>query len=155
MDWFVLENEEAKSFRGIWCLPPRADRPEKVKDSTFTIQIKGMGMNKCASGYVQQKLFSAAEDAVYTLASRAEGRVDAVSMVYEESVNGSASTGGVSLSEAFAQWSKNQSNTGNDKGYWSEIETYLTENSEAEFSHGICHDCAKQFYPEMDLYGDD
>ena len=41
--WFVLENEEAKSFRGIWCLPPRVDRPEKVKDSTFTIQIKGIG----------------------------------------------------------------------------------------------------------------
>ena len=108
-NWFVLENEEAKSFRGIWCLPPRADRPEKVKDSTFTIQIKGIGMNKYASEYVQQQLFSAAEDAVYTLASRAEGRVDAVSMMSEESVNGSASTGGVSLSEAFAQWSANQS----------------------------------------------
>ena len=53
-NWFVLENEEAKSFRGIWCLPPRADRPEKVTDFTFPIQIKGIGMNKYASGYVQQ-----------------------------------------------------------------------------------------------------
>ena len=52
-NWFVLENEEAKSFRGIWCLPPRAGRPEKVKDSTFTIQIKGIGMNKYASDYVR------------------------------------------------------------------------------------------------------
>jgi hypothetical protein len=37
-NWFVLENEEAKSFRGIWCLPPRADRPEKVKDDSLMIE---------------------------------------------------------------------------------------------------------------------
>ena len=48
-NWFVIENEEARSFRGIWCLPPRADRPVRVKDSTFMVQIKGIGMNKYAS----------------------------------------------------------------------------------------------------------
>ena len=139
-NWFVLENEEAKSFRGIWCLPPRADRPEKVKDSTFTIQIKGIGMNKYASGYLQQQLFSAAEDAIYTLASRAEIRVDAVSMMSEESVNGSASTGGVSLSEAFAQWSRNQSLTGNDRGYWKHYRRYVwvqLEGNDQRSSHDL------------------
>ena len=75
-NWFVLENEEAKSFRGIWCLPPRADRPEKVKDSTFTIQIKGIGMNKYASGYVQQQLFSAAAVRMQFTLLRVELRVE-------------------------------------------------------------------------------
>jgi hypothetical protein len=34
-----------------------------------------------------------------------------------------------------------------DKGYWNQIESYIREHSEAEFSHGICPDCAKKLYP--------
>ena len=77
-NWCVIENEEAKSFRGIWCLPPRAGRPARVKDSTFTVQIKGIDMNKYASEYIQQQMFSAADAAVFTLASRTDGRFDAI-----------------------------------------------------------------------------
>lgn len=36
-----------------------------------------------------------------------------------------------------------------DKGYWKQVENYLTEHSEAQFSHGICPDCMKKFYPEF------
>ena len=35
-----------------------------------------------------------------------------------------------------------------DKGYWNHIETYIQSRSEAEFSHGICPECAKKLYPE-------
>ncbi|HTZ17085.1 MAG TPA: hypothetical protein VMB78_01465 [Dissulfurispiraceae bacterium] len=35
-----------------------------------------------------------------------------------------------------------------DKGYWSQIEHYIAEHSEAEFSHGMCPDCAHKLYPE-------
>ncbi len=35
-----------------------------------------------------------------------------------------------------------------DKGYWSQIENYITEHSEAEFSHGLCPDCLEKLYPE-------
>lgn len=37
----------------------------------------------------------------------------------------------------------------NDKGYWEQIETYIRERSDAEFSHGICPECAKKIYPEF------
>jgi ligand-binding sensor domain-containing protein len=30
-----------------------------------------------------------------------------------------------------------------DGGYWKQIETYVSEHSQAEFSHGICPDCLK------------
>ena len=40
-----------------------------------------------------------------------------------------------------------------DKGYWNQIESYIGDHSEAEFSHGICPDCAKKLYPEF--YKDD
>jgi len=35
-----------------------------------------------------------------------------------------------------------------DKGYWNQIETYIMEHSDADFSHGICPDCAKELYGE-------
>ena len=35
-----------------------------------------------------------------------------------------------------------------DKGYWKQLESYISEHSEAEFSHGLCPDCAKRLYPE-------
>jgi PAS domain S-box-containing protein len=35
----------------------------------------------------------------------------------------------------------------NDKGYWQQIEAYIHEHSEAEFSHGLCPECAKKLYP--------
>ena len=35
-----------------------------------------------------------------------------------------------------------------DKGYWNQIETYIREHSQAEFSHGICPDCIEKLYPE-------
>jgi PAS domain S-box-containing protein len=33
-----------------------------------------------------------------------------------------------------------------DKGYWKQIEAYISDHSEAEFSHGICPDCAEKIY---------
>ncbi len=39
-----------------------------------------------------------------------------------------------------------------DKGYWNQIEAYIQKNSEAEFSHGICQECAATLYPEFNLY---
>jgi hypothetical protein len=37
----------------------------------------------------------------------------------------------------------------NDKGYWEQIEVYIREHSEAEFSHGICPDCGMKLYPNQ------
>ncbi len=42
-----------------------------------------------------------------------------------------------------------------EKGYWKQIESYLSDHSEAEFSHSICPECAKRLYPDYDLYSDD
>lgn len=36
-----------------------------------------------------------------------------------------------------------------DKGYWNQIESYIRDHSEAEFSHGICPECAKEMYPDF------
>lgn len=33
-----------------------------------------------------------------------------------------------------------------DRGYWSRIETYIRERSNAEFTHGICPECAQRFF---------
>jgi two-component system, cell cycle sensor histidine kinase and response regulator CckA len=33
-----------------------------------------------------------------------------------------------------------------DKGYWNRLEVYISEHSEAEFTHGLCPDCMKNLY---------
>ena len=35
-----------------------------------------------------------------------------------------------------------------DKGAWNQLEKYITENSNAQFTHGICDKCLEQHYPE-------
>ena len=37
----------------------------------------------------------------------------------------------------------------NDHGYWEQVEVYVRDHSEAQFTHGICPDCAEKFYPEI------
>ena len=38
-----------------------------------------------------------------------------------------------------------------DKGYWQQVETYIRQRSEADFTHGICPDCAERLYPEFKM----
>jgi hypothetical protein len=35
-----------------------------------------------------------------------------------------------------------------DRGYWSQVESYVSQHSEAEFSHSLCPSCLVEFYPE-------
>ena len=41
-----------------------------------------------------------------------------------------------------------------DQGSWQGIEKYVRERSDAEFSHGICPECAKKYYPDIVLYSE-
>jgi len=36
----------------------------------------------------------------------------------------------------------------NDQGYWTQLESYVSEHTSATFSHGICPNCAEDLYPE-------
>ncbi|MCP4629732.1 MAG: response regulator [bacterium] len=36
-----------------------------------------------------------------------------------------------------------------DEGYWQDVSGYIGDHSEAEFTHGICPDCARKLYPEF------
>lgn len=36
-----------------------------------------------------------------------------------------------------------------DQGYWSQIEAYIGAHSDAEFTHGICPECAHKLYPDI------
>ena len=39
----------------------------------------------------------------------------------------------------------------NDNGYWEAVETYISEHSDADFTHGICPECVQRLYPEYSL----
>ena len=41
-----------------------------------------------------------------------------------------------------------------DKGYWNQIESYIRDHTEAEFTHSICPKCAKKLYPDLAIESD-
>ncbi len=38
-----------------------------------------------------------------------------------------------------------------DQGYWHMVEAYIGDHSEAEFTHGICPDCVKKLYSDLNI----
>lgn len=36
-----------------------------------------------------------------------------------------------------------------DQGYWRQVEAYMMERTDVQFTHGICPDCTKTLYPEL------
>ena len=36
-----------------------------------------------------------------------------------------------------------------DKGYWNQLELYIKAHSDADFTHGICPECARKLYPQL------
>ena len=38
-----------------------------------------------------------------------------------------------------------------DQGYWNHVEAYIESHSEATFSHGMCPECGKQWYPDVPI----
>ncbi len=39
-----------------------------------------------------------------------------------------------------------------DRGYWNQLEKYIRDHSEAEFTHGLCPECLEELY-QNELYG--
>ena len=37
----------------------------------------------------------------------------------------------------------------NDAGYWQQVDVYVHNHTEADFSHGICPECMEMLYPEF------
>jgi CheY-like chemotaxis protein len=37
----------------------------------------------------------------------------------------------------------------NDENYWQQVEEYMAEHSDADFSHSICPECLEKHYPEF------
>jgi hypothetical protein len=35
----------------------------------------------------------------------------------------------------------------NDEGYWEKIEAYVSQHTDAQFTHGLCPECFSQKYP--------
>ena len=39
-----------------------------------------------------------------------------------------------------------------DKGYWEQVDVYIHKHLQADISHSICPDCAKEHYPDLDIH---
>ena len=36
-----------------------------------------------------------------------------------------------------------------DQGYWNKVETYITRRTDAQFTHSLCPDCVKKYFPDL------
>ena len=36
-----------------------------------------------------------------------------------------------------------------DHGYWQQVETYISQHSDAQFTHGLCRECMEKLYPNL------
>lgn len=36
----------------------------------------------------------------------------------------------------------------NDKGFWEQVDVYISHHSDADISHSVCPDCLKEYYPD-------
>ncbi len=41
-----------------------------------------------------------------------------------------------------------------DNGYWEQVDVYIHKHSQADISHSICPDCAKEHYTDLEIYDD-
>jgi len=48
----------------------------------------------------------------------------------------------------------NCKNIRDDNGYWQQVEQYVQDRSDAQFSHSLCPKCAKELYPDMNIISD-
>ena len=39
-----------------------------------------------------------------------------------------------------------------DKGYWEQVDVYIHKYSQADISHSICPECAKEHYPDLNIH---
>ena len=58
----------------------------------------------------------------------------------------------IRLLEGFLPICANCKKIRNNENQWEQMEKYITQHSLAQFSHGLCPECAKKLYP--DLYDD-
>jgi len=38
-----------------------------------------------------------------------------------------------------------------DKGYWNQLEAYIHQHTGTEFTHGICEECVKEHFPNLNI----
>ncbi|MFH1135807.1 MAG: PAS domain-containing protein [Pseudomonadota bacterium] len=75
-------------------------------------------------------------------------RFDGVLVILEDITSLRQALEEVGTLRGFIPICSNCKNIRDDHGYWQKVEQYVQEHSEAQFSHGICPDCAKKLYPE-------
>ena len=37
-----------------------------------------------------------------------------------------------------------------DQGYWNQVDVYIRKHTGTEFTHGLCPDCIKKYFPGLE-----
>ena len=145
LDWIMPEPDGLEVLRRVRALP--TDRPPYILMLTSKTEKAEViaGLDAGANDYLR-KPFDPGE-----LRARVEGGrrmvelADALAAKIEELQRAMAE---IKTLRGIVPICANCKKIRDDQGYWCQVEVYVRDHTEAQFSHGICPECIKKFYPE-------
>lgn len=115
---------------------------------TFSSQIE-----KIREGHLENVLLSPRTDELGLLAKAFNQLIDkrrlAETALKEEITLHKQALDKVKLLSGFLPICASCKQIRDDRGYWNQIETYIRDNSEVEFTHSICPNCANKLYGDF------
>jgi sigma-B regulation protein RsbU (phosphoserine phosphatase) len=146
LDWMMPEMDGPEVVRRVRAL--QTDRPPYIIMLTTKVDKADIiaGLEAGANDYLAKPFDAGELRARVEVGRRLVDMQDALAAKVEE------------LRQAFDQIKTlrgivpicaNCKNIRDDHGYWNQVEVYVRDHTEAEFSHSICPECVKELYPEF------
>jgi DNA-binding response OmpR family regulator len=146
LDWMMPELDGLEVLRRIRAVP--TDRPPYILMLTCRTEKAEIiaGLNAGANDYLAKPFDPDELRARVEVGRRMIEMQDALSAKIEELRR---ALGEIKTLRGIVPICANCKKIRDDQGYWSQVEVYVRDHSEAEFSHGICPECMKTLYPEF------
>jgi PleD family two-component response regulator len=128
--------------------PALADVLVILNSGTFTLsEDQTAGLNSGADGYIARPI------ANRELVARVDAYVRILRLnrsLREKNTELEAALAKVKLLSGLVPICSGCKQIRDDKGYWSEVESYVQKHSEAKFTHGLCPKCTQKYFPDLE-----
>lgn len=146
LDWMMPDMDGLDVLRQVRALP--TDRPPYILMLTSKIEKEEIiaGLEAGANDYVTKPFDVGELFARVEVGRRMVELADALAAKVEELQHAMAE---IKTLRGIVPICANCKSIRDDQGFWRQVEVYVRDHTEAQFSHGICPTCMKRLYPEF------